>query len=372
MSKACRASGDLPLQCDSMIDLSRRGFLQAAAAAAAGGALKPTLAEEPREGAVKLSGPVVVSSGNGLLATEKAAELIAAGADTLDAVIAGVNIVEEDPADHSVGYGGLPNEEGIVELDSCVMHGPTCRAGAVAALRNIKTPSQVAKVVMERTDHVLLVGDGALRFARAHGFKECDLLTDESRKEWLNWKEKHSEDDDWIPPEVPDPNKRSDGRKEFIYTYGTITCLGLNATGNMSGVTTTSGLSYKIPGRVGDSPIIGAGLFVDNTVGAAGSTGRGEAVLKICGSHTVVEAMRHGMAPVEACLHALQRIVATTTEKRLRLEDGRPNFDVKFYALSRDGRFGAASIWSGAKFAVYAEGKNRMEEGAFLFQRPDR
>jgi len=353
-----------------MLDLSRRDFLQAAATAAAAGALKPTLAEEPKPTELKLSGPVVVSSGNGLRATEKAAEMIAAGADTLDAVIAGVTIVEEDPADNSVGYGGLPNEEGVVELDSSVMHGPTCGAGAVASLRNIKTPSQVARLVMQRSDHVLLVGDGALRFARAHGFKEYDLLTDESRKVWLEWKEGHSDDDDWIPPEVPDPNKRSEGRKPFTFTYGTITCLGLNPAGDLSGVTTTSGLSYKIPGRVGDSPIIGAGLFVDNTVGAAGSTGRGEAVLKICGSHTVVEAMRHGMAPVEACLYALQRIVATTTEKRLRHEDGRPNFDVKFYALSKDGRFGAASIWSGAKFAVHANGKNRIEEGAFLFQRP--
>jgi len=354
-----------------MTDLSRRGFLQAAAAAAAAGAMKPTLAEEPTPTALKVSGPVVVSSANGLRANEKAAEMIAAGADTLDAVIAGVNIVEEDPADNSVGYGGLPNEDGVVELDASVMHGPSCRAGAVASLRNIKTPSQIAKLVMQRTDHVLLVGEGALRFARAHGFKECDLLTDESRKLWLDWKERHSEDDDWIPPEVPDPNKRSDARRDFVFTYGTINCLGLNPAGDISGVTTTSGLSYKIPGRVGDSPIIGAGLFVDNTVGAAGSTGRGEAVLKICGSHTVVEAMRHGMAPVDACLHALQRIVATTTEKRLRHEDGRPNFDVKFYALSKDGRFGAASIWSGAKFAVYADGKNRIEQCAFLFQRPE-
>lgn len=354
-----------------MTDLSRRDFLHSAAVAAAVGAVHPTLAQEATKATVSGRGPVVVSSGNGLRATEKAAEMIAAGTDTLDAVIAGVNIVEEDPNDNSVGYGGLPNEDGVVELDSCVMHGPTCRAGAVASLRNIKTPSQVAKVVMERTDHVLLVGEGALRFARAHGFKEADLLTEESRKKWLDWKERHSDDDDWLPPEVPDPNKRSEGRKGLTYTYGTITCLGLNSGGDISGVTTTSGLSYKIPGRVGDSPIIGAGLFVDNKVGAAGSTGRGEAVLKVCGSHTVVEAMRQGMAPREACLHALQRIVETTTEKRLRHSDGRPNFDVKFYALSKDGRFGAASIWSGAKFAVYADGKNRIEEGGFLYRRPE-
>jgi len=355
-----------------MTDISRRDFLQAAAAAAAiAGALNQSLAEEPTPTALKVSGPVVVSSANGLRATEKAAEMIAAGADTLDAVIAGVNIVEEDPADNSVGYGGLPNEEGIVELDSSVMHGPTCGAGAVASLRNIKTPSQVAKVVMERTDHIFLIGEGALRFARAHGFKECDLLTEESREMWLNWKERHSDRDNWIPPEVPDPNKRSDARRDIAFTYGTITCLGLNTAGDLSGVTTTSGLSYKLPGRVGDSPIIGAGLYVDNDVGAAGSTGRGEANIKICGAHMIVEAMRHGAAPAEATMQAVQRAVHHTTEKRLLHQDGKPNFDLKFYALAKDGRFAGASIWSGGKFAVYADGKNRLEDCAFLFQRPE-
>jgi len=354
----------------SMTGLSRRGFLQSAAAAAAVGALNPTLAEEPTQAAAILSGPVVVSSANGLRATERAADMMAAGADTLDAVIAGVNIVEDDPNDNSVGYGGLPNEDGVVELDSSVMHGPSCRAGAVGALRNIKTPSQVAKVIMERTDHLLLVGEGALRFARAHGFKECDLLTEESRKLWLEWKERHSDKDNWIPPEVPDPNKRSDARRDFAFTYGTITCLGLNTAGDLSGVTTTSGLSYKLPGRVGDSPIIGAGLYVDNDVGAAGSTGRGEANIKICGTHMIVEAMRHGATPAEATLQAVQRAVHHTTEKRLLHQDGRPNFDLKFYALAKDGRFAGASIWSGGKFAVYADGQNRLEECAFLFQRP--
>ena len=298
--------------------------------------------------------------------------MIRDGADTLDAVIAGVNLLEEDPDDITVGYGGLPNEDGIVELDSCVMHGPTCGTGAVAALRNIKTPSRVAKLVMERTDHVLLVGKGALRFARAHGFKEVNLLTDKAREIWLKWKEHLSDEDDWVPaPEAPEENAQSRATADMPFTYGTINCCGLNQAGDMSGVTTTSGLSFKIPGRVGDSPIIGAGLYVDNRVGAAGSTGRGEAVIKICGSHTVVEAMRHGMAPVDACLFALRRIVETTTEPRLKLEDGRPNFDVKFYALAKDGRFGAAAIWSEAEFAVFADGRNRLEECAFLYQRPD-
>ena len=355
-----------------MSDVTRRGFLQSAAAAATAGALAPSLTlTATARGASAPSGPVVISSANGLRATARAGEMILAGADTLDAVIAGVNIVENDPEDMSVGYGGLPNEDGVVELDSCVMHGPSCKAGSVASIRNIKTPSSVAKVVMERTDHVMLVGEGALRFARAHGFEEVNLLTDKARKVWLRWKENHSDRDDWIaPPEVPDGNHRSDAMAEVPFTYGTINCCAINVQGELSGVTTTSGLSYKIPGRVGDSPIIGAGLFVDNTVGAAGSTGRGEAVIKICGAHTVVEGMRHGMSPTDACLAALQRIVDTTTEKHLLREDGRPNFDVKFYAVAKDGRFGGAAIWSGAKFSVLADGKNRHEPCAFLYERP--
>lgn len=355
---------------------SRRGFLQSAAAAAAAGAFAPTLrrassGESTTYWSQRRAGPVVIASANGLATTEKAASMIRDGADTLDAVVAGVNIVEEDPEDRSVGYGGLPNEDGVVELDSCVMHGPTCRAGSVAALRNIKTPSRVAKKVMERTDHVMIVGEGALRFARAHGFEEVNLLTDETREIWLRWKETLSDRDDWLPPpQVPHDNSQSNALTEILFSYGTINCCALSPNGDLSGVTTTSGLSFKIPGRVGDSPIIGAGLYVDNKVGAAGSTGRGEAVIKICGAHTVVEGMRHGMSPIEACLAALKRIVETTTESRLLGTDGRPNFDVKFYAVAKDGRFGAAAIWSGAKCAVYADGQNRLEECAYLYRRP--
>ena len=353
-----------------MTDFSRRGFLQSAAAAAAVGALEPKWASASSNPQHALTRPVAIASANGLAATRKAAEMIHAGADTLEAVVMGVNPVEEDPEDTSVGYGGLPNEDGVVELDSCVMHGPTCRAGAVAALRNIKTPSRVAKMVMERTDHVLLVGMGALRFARAHGFEEVELLTDKARGIWLKWKENLSDRDDWIgPPDAAGTDKQSNATLLPARHYGTINCCAVSPSGDLSGVTTTSGLAFKIPGRVGDSPIIGAGLYVDNHVGAAGSTGRGEAVIKICGSHTVVEAMRHGMSPVEACLHALKRIVDTTTEKRLKRSDGRPNFDVKFYALAKDGRFGAASIWSGARYAVHADGRNRHEECAYLYKR---
>ncbi len=357
-----------------MPSFSRRDFLWTASAAATAGALARTSsAQDLKSGGMKGSpgGPVIVSSANGLPATEKAAAMILSGVDTLDAVVAGVNIVEEDPNDNSVGYGGLPNEDGVVELDSCVMHGPTRGCGSVAALRNIKTPSRVAQLVMQRTDHIMLVGEGALRFAKAHGFKEEELLTEESRRAWLRWREEHSTKDNWLPPPDPFPSdKRSANDKPLAFTYGTITCLAVNPAGQMSGVTTTSGLSWKLSGRVGDSPIIGAGLYVDNDVGAAGSTGRGEANIKICGAHTIVELMRSGASPADAVMQAIQRAIKFTVESRLLDTDGKPTFDLKFYALSKDGRFAGASIWSGAKFAVYADGKNRLEECAYVFKRP--
>jgi N4-(beta-N-acetylglucosaminyl)-L-asparaginase len=231
-------------------------------------------------------------------------ELIQQGADALDAVIAGVNVLEDDPNDNSVGYGGLPNEDGVVELDASVMHGPTARGGAVAALQNIRNPSKVAKLVMERTDHVLLVGAGALKFAKAHGFKEEDLLTEESRKAWLRWKETLSNKDDWLPPHDIETKDISMGIQSAIRHHGTINCNAIDLKGGLSGCTTTSGLAYKLSGRVGDSPILGAGLYVDNEVGAAGSTGRGEANLLACSSAMIVEFIRQDKSPEEACLMA--------------------------------------------------------------------
>ena len=307
--------------------------------------------------------PVVIASENGLRSTARAMELIREGRDTLAAAIAGVNIVEEDPADTSVGYGGLPNEDGVVELDASVMHGPTSSAGAVAALQKIRTPSSVADLVRTRTDHVLITGEGALRFALAHGFEPVNLLTERSRKEWLAWKESLSDKDDWLTPAEAEAKARA--RRPT----GTINCLALNAKGELSGVTSTSGLAFKLPGRVGDSPIIGAGLYVDNDVGAAGATGRGEAVLIAGGSRIVVENMKRGMAPGEAIRDVLERIVRQTREPRLLDAAGRPAFDVKLYALDRSGRFASGSLWSGSRFAAHDGERNELRDGFFLFEK---
>ncbi|MCX4244027.1 N(4)-(beta-N-acetylglucosaminyl)-L-asparaginase [Paraliomyxa miuraensis] len=309
--------------------------------------------------------PVVVASANGYPhCTAKAMEELLAGTPVADAVVAGVSLVEDDPTDHSVGLGGLPNEEGVVELDASVMDGATGLSGAVAALQRIKNPSQVALRVMRYTDHCLLVGEGALRFARAHGFSEQELLTDEARKIWLYWKSTLSDSDDWLPT---DPKELPPDAKSMFGITGTINCDAVDAKGNLAGVTTTSGLAFKIPGRVGDSPLIGAGLFVDNAVGAAGSTGRGEANIITAGSATVVEGLRQGKHPTDACLMACQRITDATRIKRLQRPDGKPDFNVKFYAVDKAGRFGGAAIYGG-ELAVCDGKGNRKEPMARLFE----
>jgi len=314
-------------------------------------------------GAAPTPGDIVISSANGTRACAKAMEILKQGGDTLDAVIAGVNIIEEDPNDTSVGYGGLPNEEGVVELDSCVMHGPSRRCGSVGALRGIKTPSKVARLVMAQTDHIMMVGEGALRFALAHGFKEENLLTERARKAWLAWKESlrdASGRNNWLPgidapPESPSARLRRlfpEGDEEMLAwardvienpPTGTINCLALNRKGEMSGVTTTSGLAWKIPGRVGDSPIIGAGLFVDQDVGGAGSTGRGEENIRVAGAHTIVENMRHGMSAADAILDCLERVARNFNKDKKRLS----KFGLKFYALRKDGDFAGGALWNG-------------------------
>ena len=356
--------------------ITRRRFLAGAASLLAGLPFASRLrAGSPAVRPAKGKYPILaIASGNGLATVQRAYELIANGSDPLDAVIAGVNLVEDDPEDTSVGYGGLPNEDGVVELDSAVMHGPSHKAGAVAALRNIKNPSRVARLVMETTDHVLLVGEGALRFARAQGFKEQDLLTEKARKTWLKWKQSLSPRDDWLTP--PEDDQKIGSARLFdrpipqgSIRTGTIHCAAMNLSGDISCVTTTSGLAYKIPGRVGDSPIIGAGLYVDNDVGSCGSTGRGEANLQNLCSFHAVELMRGGLSPKDAGLEVLRRVASHTREARLLDEKGRPDFGLKFYVLGKDGSYAGVTMWGPARFAVADRKGARLEDCAYLYAR---
>jgi N4-(beta-N-acetylglucosaminyl)-L-asparaginase len=352
--------------------LSRRNFVLGGAAAgiiAARPGLAPGQAPQVITG--KSVKPAVVSAANGnkfknggpVTCVEKAFQMITSGADVLDAVIAGVNIVELDPEDNSVGYGGLPDADGVVQLDASVMHGPKKRAGCVAALEGVRTPSLVAKAVMDNTDHHLLVGKDAQTFARNLGFTiEADLNTPKSRKLWLEWKRRTD------PSHYPDPKSRADaGLKAALamaaeglidpeHVYGTINCNGVNPKGEVCGTTTTSGLAWKIPGRVGDSPILGAGLYVDGEVGAAGSTGRGESNLFNLSSFLIVEEMRRGRHPKDAAIEACKRIKASTIEKRLLNDRGEPNFNVNFYVLSAKGEYAGVALFAGPRYAVCTEG----------------
>jgi N4-(beta-N-acetylglucosaminyl)-L-asparaginase len=321
--------------------------------------------------------PLIISSANGVHALDRGMEILQKGGDTLDAAVAVVTVVEDDPNDDSVGFGGLPNEEGEVELDASCMHGPTGRAGSVASVRRIKNVSRLAKTVMERTNHVMLVGEGAHRFAVDEGFADMNLLTEPSRLAWLAWKASTSFN--WRPGiDSPEYAERSaiDKYNETIAAIfdtpekrawlphvqqvvahpptGTIPCMAVNANGDISATTTTSGLAWKIPGRVGDSPIIGAGCFVDNEVGAAGSTGKGEENIKISGGHTIVEMMRRGKSPTEACMEALTRVAHNYKNDKKKLS----TFHIFFYAINKDGLHGAGSLWrtgyDKGKHAVYA------------------
>jgi N4-(beta-N-acetylglucosaminyl)-L-asparaginase len=294
----------------------------------------------------------------------------------LDALIAGVNIVELDPADASVGFGGLPDADGVVTLDSCCMHGPKRRAGGVACLKGVRTPSLVAQAVADNTDHHLLVGEGARRFARNMGFTiEDDLNTDQSRRLWLEWKRRTDSS------HYPDPAARAsagyraglemvaEGLIDREHYYGTINCNGINARGEICGVTTTSGLAWKIPGRVGDSPILGAGLYVDNDIGAVGSTGRGEANLYTLASFLTVEFLRQGLSAKDAGMGALRRIASNTVDPRLLNEEGRPAFNVNFYVLDKFGQHAGVAFYGGEgrNYAVCDDQGPRHEpiEGLF-------
>jgi N4-(beta-N-acetylglucosaminyl)-L-asparaginase len=345
--------------------------------------------------------PIIVSANNGFNYLDDAFAFLKGGGDTLDAAMRVVKGPEDDPNDDSVGLGGLPNEEGVVELDACCMHGPTRRAGSVGGVRNIKNVSQVAKAVMEHTGHVMLVGEGAERFAVAMGHPRENLLTERSRKIWLLWKQYHSSDDwwgpgladpHWKPPVIPpqaelfqerfhrleehatelgiEPEfRRAAIRRVLFPPTGTIHCSALNDKGEISGCTTTSGLAYKLPGRCGDSPIIGAGCYTDQDVGSAGATGSGEENIKVAGAHTIVENMRHGMSPLDAGVDALKRIVRNYNNDMNKLKF----VDMTYYILRKDGAYAGVCLWEGYseghphKIAVH-DGSRRSEVAVPLFK----
>ena len=344
---------------------TRRAFLGTAAVAAAGSAL-PRDAEAfpaPWVARQRPAKAAAVASDNGLRGVQVAFEAIRKGTDTLDAGVEGVKLQELDPEDTSVGYGGLPNEEGIVQLDASCMHGPSRRAGAVAALEGIKTPSEVARLVLKYTNHILLVGEGARRFALSYGFKEEDLLTPKSREEWLRWRANRGTGDDWV--NVPDAEPIG------ARPTGTINMNVINDQGEISSITTTSGLAWKIPGRVGDSPIIGAGQYTDNAIGAAGSTGLGELNIMVCGGFLTVEHMRRGMKPTDACLETLKRTIALTPPRLLDAQ-GRPHYGLTFYALNKLGEYGSASIYP-ARYAACDEASGpRTLDCAHLYSQAPR
>ena len=374
--------------------MTRRDFVKSAALLAAA----PSAARSPEILIQRTVRPVVISDYSGWEftnggtenAVSRAFRLITEGKDVLDALVAGVNIPENDPLETGIGYGALPNADGVVQLDASCMHGPKKRAGAVACIEGVRTPSLVARAVMENTDHHLLAGQGATAFARAMGFKiEDDLNTPNSRKLWLEWK-RRSDPEHYLDPKgagrTSMPKREEDpgydaGRsmvrdgliREGSF-WGTINCDGIGPNGNICGVTTTSGLAWKIPGRTGDSPILGAGLYVDNEVGAAGSTGRGEANLYNLSSFLVVESMRRGMSPKDAGMEALKRIKANTIEKRLLNSKGNPTFNVRFFVLNKRGEYaGLAMYHSGeAKYAVCTEnGAQTLELEPLLAGTPE-
>ncbi|MGZ5944666.1 MAG: N(4)-(beta-N-acetylglucosaminyl)-L-asparaginase [Isosphaeraceae bacterium] len=384
------------------MSITRRGFIESAVAASLATSLnasdqQPAHPDDARSG----KRPIMICANNGVSFLDDAFTFLKSGGDTLDAAIRVVKGPEDDPNDTSVGLGGLPNEEGVVELDACCMHGPTRRAGSVGGVRNIKNVSLVSKAVMEHTGHVMLVGEGAERFAVAMGFPRENLLTEHSRKVWLLWKENHSTEDwwgpgtadpKWKPPStVPqaqlwqerirqlheratalgiEPEFRMAAIRSVLFPpTGTIHCSALNDKGEISGITTTSGLAFKLPGRCGDSPIIGAGCYTDQDVGSAGATGSGEENIKVAGAHTIVENMRRGMSPHDAGMDALKRIVRNYNSDMARLKF----LDMTYYILRNDGVYAGVSLWEGYakgmphKIAVH-DGTRRSEVTTPLFQ----
>ena len=386
------------------MSITRRGFLESAVAASLATGLS---AQNKDESSRPGKRPIIICAHNGIKYLDDAFVFLKNGGDTLDAALRVVKGPEDDPNDDTVGLGGLPNEECVVELDACCMHGPTRRAGSVGGVRNIRNVSLVSKAVMEHTGHVMLVGEGAERFAVAVGFPRENLLTERSRKIWLLWKETHSTDDwwgpgmsdpQWKPPSLPstpptaapqaelweqrvrrleeqaakigiEPEFRMAAiRRVLSPPTGTIHCSALNDKGEISGCTTTSGLAFKLPGRCGDSPIIGAGCYTDQDVGSAGATGSGEENIKVAGAHTIVENMRRGMSPVEAGMDALKRIARNYNNDMSKLKFT----DMSYYILRKDGAYAGVCLWSGApekprRFAVH-DGSKRFEVLVPLFK----
>ena len=343
-------------------DVSRREFLASAAgglaAARALGISHPMQPLRPLPRRAWSTTPVVISSANGLRGVQRAYDLMVGGADPLDAIVEAVKIQELDPNDPSVGYGGLPNADGVVQLDASCMHGPSKRAGAVGALEGITTPSEVVKLILKYTTHILLVGEGAKRFALSYGFKEEDLLTDASRQAWLEWRANMSPSDNYLDVPAHTP-------MVVHPPTGTINCEAVTPGGDIASITTTAGLAFKIPGRVGDSAIVGAGQYCDNDVGAAGSTGLGEANIMIAGGFLTVEAMRRGMKPTDACLETLKRAVHLTAP-RLLTPDGHPRYQLDFYAINKRGEFGAAALYP-SRYAVHDGTTARLADTALLY-----
>jgi N4-(beta-N-acetylglucosaminyl)-L-asparaginase len=391
------------------MSISRRGFLGSAVAASLASTLDANRLNAQEKGASTSpfgtgKRPIIICAHNGVNYLDDAFAFLKGGGDTLDAALRVVKGPEDDPNDDSVGLGGLPNEEGVVELDACCMHGPTRRAGSVGDVRNIKNVSLVSKAVMEHTGHVMLVGEGAERFGVAMGFPRENLLTERSRKIWLLWKEYNS-NDDWWGPGLADPNWKAPAtpvtspqselweermerleqraaslgiepefhraaiRRVLSPPTGTIHCSALNDKGEISGCTTTSGLAFKLPGRVGDSAVIGAGCYTDQDVGSAGATGAGEENIKIAGAHTIVENMRHGMSPLEAGMDALRRIVRNYNSDMNKLKF----IDMSYYILRKDGAYAGVSLWEGYspddrhKIAVH-DGTRRAEATVALLK----
>ena len=385
--------------------VSRRDFIATAAVTSAAltvdGLAPNVLTQEDKIKSGAGKKPIMICAANGFNYLERGYDVLKKGGDTLDAIMEVIRGPEDDPKDTSVGYGGLPNEEGVVELDACCMHGPTRRAGAVAGVRNIKNVSLLSKAVMEHTGHVMLVGEGAERFAYAQGFPKENLLTDSTRRIWLLWKETMSIRD-WWGPGLADPNFQFPDEDQTAQEYydrrlaemdqlaaklgipakerqvaiykvlnpptGTINCSALNEKGEMSSATTTSGLAWKIPGRAGDSPIIGAGAFCDQDIGAAGATGNGEENIKVCGANTIIENMRHGMSPVEAGMDALKRIVRNYNGDMKKLQ----YLDMQYYVLRRDGAYAGVTLWAktangGEKYFAINDGTPRREKLVGLY-----